>query len=101
MDINTSLVVNETKVYQCPNIECRQFFVPASRCPYCGQKVETAEQSKALMVIVPEDVNTNYETRISGARTMHLSSVKAYNGDAYETGRKLGYNAMKRNTLCG
>ncbi len=44
MDINTSLVVNETKVYQCPNIECRKFFTPAPRCPYCGQKVETAEQ---------------------------------------------------------
>ncbi len=66
-----------------------------------GIRDALAEQSKALMVIVPEDVNTNYETRISGARTMHLSSVRAYNGEAYETGRKLGYNAMKRNTLCG
>lgn len=66
-----------------------------------GIRDALAEQSKALMVIVPEDVNTNYKTRIGNARTMRLSPVRAYNGEAYETGRKLGYNAMKRNTLCG
>jgi hypothetical protein len=66
-----------------------------------GIREALAEQSKALMVVVPEDVNTNYETRVSGARTMCLSSVRAYNGEAYEAGRRHGYNAMKRNTLCG
>lgn len=66
-----------------------------------GVRDALAEQSRALMVIVPEDVKSKYTERISGARTMNLSGIRAYRGDAYERGRTQGYNAMKRNALEG
>lgn len=64
-----------------------------------GIEQALAEQSRALMVIVPEDVKDGYEKKISGARTMNISGISAYRGDAYERGRQQGYNAMKRNAL--
>ena len=64
-----------------------------------GIEQALAEQSRALMVIVPEDVKDGYEKKVSGARTMSISGISAYRGDAYERGRQQGYNAMKRNAL--
>ena len=64
-----------------------------------GVRQALAEQSKALMVIVPEDVKDGFAERTKGCKTMHHSPINAYNGDAYERGRRQGYNAMKRNAL--
>ena len=66
-----------------------------------GIREALAEQSKALMVIVPEDVKKEYADFSKGFRTFHTSSPRAYHGDAYETGRQHGYNAMRRNALEG
>lgn len=66
-----------------------------------GIREALAEQSKALMVIVPEDVKTQYAERSKGFRTCRTSRPDAYRGDAFMKGREHGYNAMKRNQLEG
>jgi hypothetical protein len=66
-----------------------------------GVREALAEQSRALMVIVPEDVKTAYTSAVSGARSMNIGSMSVYRGDAYEKGRQSGYNAMKRNAIEG
>lgn len=66
-----------------------------------GVRQALAEQSKALMVIVPEDVKNGFEERTKGFKVSHTNSPRAYNGDAYEKGRAHGYSAMKRNALEG
>lgn len=66
-----------------------------------GIREALAEQSKALMVIVPEDVKEAYSERSKGFRTFHSSAPRAYNGDAFRTGKERGYSAMKRNALNG
>ena len=46
-NINIPMVVEPETAYRCPNIDCRRYFSATSpRCPYCGQKVETAEERK-------------------------------------------------------
>lgn len=66
-----------------------------------GIKDALAEQSKALMVIVPEDVKEQYKERSAGFGTFHSRRPSAYRSDAYSQGRQTGYNAMKRNALEG
>ena len=66
-----------------------------------GVKQALAEQSKALMVVLPEDVKTAYEERSKGFKVSRISSVNAYRSNAYNTGKEHGYNAMKRNALEG
>ena len=66
-----------------------------------GVREALAEQSKALMVLVPEDVNEAYRERSKGFKVSHTSAPRAYNGDAFRVGRTQGYNAMKRNALEG
>ena len=66
-----------------------------------GIREALAEQSVALMVLVPEDVKEEYKTLSANFRTFRASAPRAYNGDAYNTGRQHGYNAMKRNALEG
>lgn len=66
-----------------------------------GVRDALAEQSKALMVIIPEDVKEAYKERSAGFGTSHTSAPRAYNGDAFRTGKSAGYNAMKRNALEG
>lgn len=66
-----------------------------------GVRQALAEQSKALMVIVPEDVKDGFAQRTKGFKVSHTSPVHAYRGDAYEKGRAHGYSAMKRNALEG
>jgi len=64
-----------------------------------GVRQALAEQSRALMVIVPEDVKEGFAECTKNFKTSHTSAVQAYRGDAYERGRAHGYNAMKRNAL--
>ncbi len=66
-----------------------------------GIREALAEQSKALMVVVPEDVKEQYKERSKDFGTMRTSAVQAYNGSAYRTGKSAGYNAMRRNALEG
>lgn len=45
MDINKpEIVCGWTKAYRCPN--CKTLFQVASRCPECGQMVETQEEHR-------------------------------------------------------
>lgn len=64
-----------------------------------GVREALAEQSKALMVIVPEDVKEAYTVRTKGCGTFTANAPRAYNGDAYRAGKTHGYNSMKRNAL--
>ena len=66
-----------------------------------GIEEALAEQSKALMVLTPEDVNEAFEERTRHARSSNLRPPRAYRGSAFEEGRRQGYNAMKRNALEG
>lgn len=66
-----------------------------------GIKEALAEQSKALMVVVPEDVKELYADHTKGFRRVRTSTPRAYNGEAFRTGKTAGYNAMKRNALEG
>jgi len=66
-----------------------------------GVRDALAEQSKALMVVVPEDVKAQYADFSKGFRVSHTRSPQAYRVGAYNTGREHGYNAMKRNALNG
>lgn len=66
-----------------------------------GIRDALAEQSKALMVITPPDVEDAYADRSKGFKTMTANAPRAYNGDAFRRGREQGYNAMKRNALEG
>lgn len=66
-----------------------------------GVREALAEQSKALMVIIPEDVKEAYKERSAGFRTSHTSAPGAYNSGAFNTGKSAGYNAMRRNALEG
>ena len=64
-----------------------------------GIREALAEQSKALMVITPADVEDAYADRSKGFKKMTANAPKAYNGDAFRRGREQGYNAMRRNAL--
>lgn len=66
-----------------------------------GIREALAEQSKALMVIVPEDVKEAYKERSAGFKTSHTSSPRAYDAGAFNTGKTHGYNAMRRKALNG
>lgn len=66
-----------------------------------GVREALAEQSKALMVVVPEDVKEAYKERSAGFRVSHTSAPGAYNSGAFNTGKSAGYNAMRRNALEG
>lgn len=66
-----------------------------------GVREALAEQSKALMVLVPEDVKKEYADFTRGFKVSHTSRPSAYRGDAFNRGRTAGYNAMKRNALEG
>ena len=66
-----------------------------------GVREALAEQSKALMVILPEDVKEAYNERSRGFKVCHASAPRAYNGDAFRRGKERGYSAMKRNALEG
>lgn len=66
-----------------------------------GVRDALAEQSKALMVVTPQDVKDEFAERTKHCRHRHLSGVRAYKGDAFNRGREQGYNAMKRNALNG
>lgn len=66
-----------------------------------GVREALAEQSKALMVVIPEDVANAYAERSAGFKTSHTTAPRAYNGDAFRTGKAHGYNAMRRNALEG
>jgi hypothetical protein len=66
-----------------------------------GIREALAEQSVALMVVVPEDVKDEYRAISTNFRTFHTSAPRAYNGDAFNQGRTAGYNAMRRNALEG
>ena len=46
-DINTTVLANTFKAFKCPT--CGYVFIQASRCPECGQKVETVEERNARM----------------------------------------------------
>lgn len=64
-----------------------------------GVREALAEQSKALMVIIPEDVKEAYTERSKKFKVSHIGSPSAYHGDAFRRGKEHGYNAMKRNAL--
>ena len=66
-----------------------------------GVREALAEQSKALMVIMPEDVKEAFAERTKGFRVCHNSRPNVYHGEAFRRGRESGYNAMKRNALNG
>ena len=66
-----------------------------------GIREALAEQSKALMVIVPEDVKDAYTEHSRGFRSFRTSQVRAYNGEAYRTGKSAGHAAMGRKALEG
>jgi len=66
-----------------------------------GVRDALAEQSKALMVVIPEDVKEKYADFSKGFKVSHTRSPQAYRAGAYNTGREHGYNAMKRNALEG
>ena len=66
-----------------------------------GVRDALAEQSKALMVVVPEDVKEQYAEFSRGFRVSHTRAPQAYRQGAYDTGRQHGYSAMKRNALNG
>ena len=66
-----------------------------------GVRDALAEQSKALMVVVPQDVKDAYAERSKEFGTFRASAPSAYRGDAYSTGKRAGYNAMRRNALEG
>ena len=64
-----------------------------------GVREALAEQNKALMVIIPEDVKEAYTERSKKFKVSHIGSPSAYHGDAFRRGKEHGYNAMKRNAL--
>ena len=66
-----------------------------------GIRQALAEQSKALMVLVPEDVKDEYKIMSAGFGKFRASAPSAYRGDAYSKGKQAGYNAMRRNALEG
>ena len=66
-----------------------------------GIKEALAEQSKALMVIVPDDVKDAYAEHSRGFRSFRTSQVRAYDGAAYRTGKSAGHAAMGRKSLEG
>lgn len=66
-----------------------------------GIRQALAEQSKALMVVLPEDVKEAFAERSKNFKNSRVSSPIAYRGDAYSTGKQAGYNAMRRNALEG
>lgn len=65
-----------------------------------GIRQALAEQSSALMVVVPEDVKDGFEDLSKNFRNMRLSRVKAYHRGAFEAGKQQGYDAMRRNRIC-
>lgn len=44
-DINKAMIVNKIEAYKCPT--CGSMFMPASRCPECGQRVETPAEHQS------------------------------------------------------
>lgn len=66
-----------------------------------GVREALAEQSKALMVVVPEDVKEQFSVRTAGCTHRTVHNPRAYKNSAYDTGKTYGYNAMKRNALEG
>lgn len=61
-----------------------------------GLKEAFAEQSTALMVVVPEDVTEAHAELMKGCRTKHFSMRSQYNDRVYENGRAEGYRAMQQ-----
>ena len=83
-------------------------FAKAARRPYeglyntfvsgfCqGLKDAFAEQSTALMIVVPEDVKEAHNNLMRGCRTRHFSMRSQYNESVYENGRTEGRRAMQQ-----
>lgn len=57
------------------------------------------EQSVALMVIVPEDVEARYAERSANFVKSTISAPTAYVGSAFNKGREAGYKAMTSNRI--
>lgn len=66
-----------------------------------GIRKALSEQSVALMVVLPEDVKTQYEKRSENFKVSHSSAPHVYNGSAYHKGVEHGYNTMRRKELKG
>lgn len=66
-----------------------------------GIQQALGEQSVALMVVLPEDVKTEYQDFSKGFGTFRTSAPRAHRGDAFAKGKESGYNAMRRNALEG
>ena len=60
-----------------------------------GLKQAFAEQSTALMIVVPEDVVNAHKEKMAGCRSRSVHMRSQYNNNVYEQGRQEGYNAMK------
>ncbi len=73
MDINSALVASTFTTMRCPNSECGKYFLPAPRCPYCGQKVETAEQR-----------TKNLKERVEMVRAMEYICRQINDEDVFE-----------------
>ena len=71
-DINTAVLANTFKAFKCPT--CGYVFIQASRCPECGQKVETVEERNARM-----------KDRVAMVRAME--TVSSYIYDKTKTGK--------------
>lgn len=61
-----------------------------------GLEQAFAEQSTALMVVVPEDVTTAHREMMMGCKTVHRSMSMQHNTDVYEQGKAEGYKAMQQ-----
>lgn len=66
-----------------------------------GIKEALAEQSKALMVVVPDDVKEKYAEMTKGFSNRTVRPPKVYRAKAFNEGREHGYNAMRQKALEG
>lgn len=70
-----------------------------------GVRDALGAQSKALMIVVPEDVTESYTERMKGCRHMNLSGLSVgFNSgcfNAYQRGKEEGRNALGRRQLEG
>lgn len=59
------------------------------------------EGCKALMIVVPEDVNSYYDSVVNKNKHYHSHSTFTYKDAYYHQGEKDGYDAMKARTIEG
>lgn len=48
MDINKKEYAEKVEVYRCPN--CSEYFIPAPRCPHCGQLISNGKANTEALV---------------------------------------------------